>query len=237
MSRKESVVQGISLIVCELFSFFTIVFIAGKGQYARLPIAVATLFLLLLPPVSQRIFHFQIRLPMYLVMLFYALGPMLGQCYNLYYDLNWWDKMLHALGGVMFALVGLLLFQSFIEDKKIVMAAVFALCFSMAVSMLWEFCEFAADSFLGMDMQQDTIITGFHSYLLGAETGVTGSLDDITEVVVNGQMLPGYIDIGLHDTMWDMLLETLGAAAVAVFHVASQGKYSAFQGRCKKQQP
>lgn len=237
MSRKESAVQGIALILCEIFTLFTIVFIAQKGQYSRLPIAVATLFLLLLPVVSQRIFHFRINLPVYMVMLFYGLGPMLGQCYNLYYDLCWWDKLLHTLGGVMFALVGLELFRALVDGDHAVMAAVFALCFSMAISMLWEFCEFGADTFLGMDMQQDTIITGFHSYLLGTETGVTGSIEGITEVVVNGQVLPGYIDIGLHDTMLDMLLETLGAAAVAVFHVASRGKYSAFRGCCQKQQP
>ena len=81
----------------------------------------------------------------------------------------------------------------------------------MAIAVLWEFCEFGADTFLGMDMQDDTVIHSLTSYLLGESLGVTGSIENIESVVVNGVALPGYIDIGLIDSMLDMLLETLGA--------------------------
>lgn len=231
MSKKMHITRLISLILCEIFTLVTIVMVLAKGQYPRLPMAIATVFLLLIPLICEKIFHFQLSLPFYLLSLFYAIGPMLGQCHNLYYTLNWWDKMLHTLGGVMFALVGLFLFRRFAEKEhsQVLMAAVFALCFSMAISVLWEFFEFGADTFFGMDMQQDTIISGFHSYLLGSQTGVTGSISGITEVLVNGQALPGYIDIGLHDTMLDMLLETLGAVAVSVIHICSKGKYHVFK--------
>lgn len=231
MSKKERILRLSALILCEVFTLATIAMVIAQNQTPRLLMAGATLLLVLIPAFCEKAFRFKISLPIYLLTLFYAIGPMLGQCYELYYTLNWWDKLLHALGGVMFALVGLFLFHRFSEKdrKQVVMAAVFALCFSMAISVLWEFCEFAADTFFGMDMQQDTLITGFHSYLLGSETGVTGALEGISEVFVNGQALPGYIDIGLHDTMMDMLLETIGAAAVAVFHLVSKGKYSVFQ--------
>lgn len=228
MSKKVHIIRRIWLIACEIFTLVTTIMVLSRGQYARLPMAIATVFLLLIPLICEKAFHFQISLPIYLLTLFYAIGPMLGQCHNLYYTLAWWDKMLHALGGVMFALVGLFLFRRFAEKehRQVLMAAVFALCFSMAISVLWEFIEFGADRFFGMDMQQDTIVSGFHSYLLGDRIGVTGSVGDITEVLVNGQALPGYIDIGLYDTMLDMLLETLGAAIVTVFHIICKGKYS-----------
>lgn len=229
MSKKERLVRSVALTLCQLFTVATIVMVVQRGQYNRLPMAVGTVFLLLIPMNAERLFHFKISLPVYLLTLFYAIGPMLGQCHNLYYSLCWWDKLLHTLGGVMFALVGLFLFQRFSEKKNVVMAALFALCFSMAISVLWEFCEFGMDSFFGTDMQQDTLITGFHSYLLGNSLGVTGAVSGIEEVLVNGQPLPGYIDIGLHDTMLDMLLETLGAAAVSVLHLCCKGKYSVFK--------
>lgn len=231
MSKKERIVRSVALILCQIFTIATIVMVAQRGQYNRLPMAIGTIFLLLIPINAERLFHFKIVLPVYLLTLFYAIGPMLGQCHNLYYCLCWWDKLLHALGGVMFALVGVFLFQRFGErtEKNTMMAALFALCFSMAVSVLWEFCEFGMDTFFGTDMQQDTIITGFHSYLLGDSPGVTDSITNIEEVLVNGQPLPGYIDIGLHDTMLDMLLETLGALAVSILHLFLKGKYSVFQ--------
>lgn len=231
MSKKERICRRSALILCQIFTFATIVLVLYRGQYPRLPMAIGTIFLLLLPALCEKLFHFRLHLGFYLLSLFYALGPMIGQCHNLYYLLNWWDKLLHALGGVMFALVGLYLFQHFADphQKKVVMAAIFALCFSMAISMAWEFCEFASDSFFGTDMQQDTLLSGFNSYLLGSETGVTGSISSIEEVIVNGQLLPGYIDVGLHDTMTDMLWETLGAMAVALFQICSKGKYRVFK--------
>lgn len=231
MSKKEQIIRSVALVILELFAVMTIIGMIISRQYHRLPMAITTVFLLLIPLNAEQLFHFKISLSVYLLTLFYAVGPMIGQCYNLYYRLCWWDKMLHALGGVMFALVGLYLFQRFADNdgKKVVMAAVFALCFSIAVSVLWEFFEFGADTCLGMDMQQDTIISGFHSYLLGDDLGVTGSLENITDVVVNGSPLPGYIDVGLHDTMMDMLWETLGAVAVFAIHLCSKGKYSAFK--------
>lgn len=226
MSRKRSVAMWVLLIACELFTLATVVAMILTKQFHRLPMAIATVFLLLLPTLCERIGHIRFAFPLAVVLLFYAMGPMLGQCYNLYYLLNWWDKLLHALGGVVFALVGLYLFARGVEKgrSRVVMAALFALCFSMAVSVLWEFCEFGADRFFGMDMQQDTLVAGIHSYLLGTQTGVTGSVEQITEVIVNGQKFPGYIDIGLIDTMLDMLFETLGALLVAAAHVGTKGK-------------
>ena len=44
-------------------------------------------------------------------------------------------------------------------------------------------------------------------------------------------MLPvkGYIDIGLTDTMLDMLLETMGAVVVAIIYIASKGNLAVFK--------
>lgn len=227
MSKKEHITRLSFLILSESFTLLTIGIVLYRGQYSRLPMAIGTLFLLLLPGLCEKMFHFKITLTIYLLTLFYALGPMLGQCHNLYYALSWWDKLLHTLGGVIFALVGLLLYQKLggRGSSKILMGAIFALCFSMAISVLWEFCEFGTDLFFGTDMQQDRFITHIHSYLLGDQLGVTGSIESITQVTVNGQELAGYIDIGLYDTMLDMILETLGALAVALIHLLTRGKY------------
>ena len=92
----------------------------------------------------------------------------------------------------MFVILGGYLFELLSHGKaNHATAAVFALCFSLAVSVVWEFAEYSADLFLGMDMQDDTVVSSITSYLLGPERGVTGSIDSITSVVIDG-IEPGY---------------------------------------------
>ncbi len=233
MDKKENHLRRIALGVCEAFALVTIIMMILRKQYDRIPLAVSMPFILLIQKAVECTFHCRISLPVYLFGLFYALGPMLGQCHNLYYLVPWWDKMLHMIGGVMFAFFGLFLFEAFVEKnkRKRVMTAIFAICFSMAIGTIWEFSEFAADTFFGMDMQDDVVITHINSYLLDDGVGVTGSIENIQEVLVNGQSLPvkGYIDIGLIDTMLDMLLEALGAVAVAIAYILSKGRFTVFQ--------
>ena len=233
MNKKERIARLIGVLLCEAFAVITIIMMIVSKQYDRLLLAFATPFIILAPKILELLFRCKIDLPVYLFGLFYAIGPMLGQCYNLYYTVSWWDKMLHISGGVMFAFLGLFLFEKYVgkDKKKMVMTAVFALCFSMAIAVLWEFCEFGADTFLGMDMQDDTVVTHINSYLLNEGVGVAGSIENIEEVIVNGQVLPvtGYIDIGLTDTILDMLLETMGAVVVAIIYIVSKGKFAVFQ--------
>lgn len=235
MSRAERVTRVISVVVCELAVVATIIMLLlpAEKELDRLLLAFVTLLLVLVPEFVERIFRCRISLPVYLFALFYAIGAMLGHCHKFYYLISWWDKMLHVFGGVMFALLGLYLFERFsgADGKRVLFAAIFSLCFSMAVAVLWEFVEFGADRFLGMDMQDDTIITSITSYLLGESMGVTGTITDIWQVTVNGQPLPGYIDIGLLDTMTDMLLETLGALVVAGYHLMDRGRHPAITPR------
>ena len=233
MNKKERIARLIGVLLCEAFAVITIIMMIVSKQYDRLLLAFATPFIILAPKILELLFRCKIDLPVYLFGLFYAIGPMLGQCYNLYYTVSWWDKMLHISGGVMFAFLGLFLFEKYVgkDKKKMVMTAVFALCFSIAIAVLWEFCEFGADTFLGMDMQDDTVITHINSYLLNEGVGVAGSIENIEEVIVNGQALPikGYIDIGLTDTILDMLLETMGAVVVAIIYIVSKGKFAVFK--------
>lgn len=229
MKKYERVVRLAGVGLCELFTLITVGELISAGDTTnRLLLACFTLVLVLLPSVMERLFRCRLSLPVYIFTILYALGPMLGHCYNLYYTLPGWDKLLHTGGGVVFALVGLCLFDLMNKgEASVLLRALFALCFSVALSVIWEFVEYAADLFLNTDMQQDTLVHVINSYLLGDQVGYTGSISDITSVVVDGVQisLDGYIDIGLHDTMQDMLVETLGAVAVCVAHLCDGGRH------------
>ena len=232
MQRKENIIRWIGIAVGEAFVAFTVVWMVVQGQYGRLPMAVGTAALVSAPLAVERLLRCRMALPLFLFALFYAVGPMLGYCYHFYYTIPWWDKLLHVCGGVAFAVFGLYLYRRFGgEPAKRWMAVVFALCFSMAVAVAWEFFEYGADTLFGMDMQDDTVITEMTSYLLDSTDGEASTIRDITVVTVNGKPLPvkGYIDIGLNDTMWDMLLETAGTLAVVAVFWWDGGRHRLFR--------
>ena len=217
MYKKEKWIKLGATALCEGFTAYTILSLLAGNEPDRLALAFGTILLVLLPMLAERLFSCRICLPLYLFTLFYAIGPMLGHCWKLYYTLPWWDKLLHTSAGMIFAILGAYLFDLLAQGKQKQIARIlFAFCFSVTVSVLWEFAEFGADTFLGMDMQNDRVVNEITSYLLGQTIGTTGSIDNIHSVVVNGIALPGYIDIGLHDSMLDRLLESLGALSTCV---------------------
>jgi len=232
MCKNEKRIKLGSAILCEIFTVFTITIVLEGGEADRLALAFGTLLLAALPLLVEKLFRCSISLPVYLFALAYAIGPMLGHCWKLYYTVPVWDKLLHICGGVMFAILGAYFFDRLVKGSAYPAAkTIFALCFSMAIAVLWEFCEFGADTFLGMDMQDDTVVYGLTSYLLGDALGVTGSIENIQSVVVNGITLPGYIDIGLIDSMLDMLLESIGAAVTCLILWLDKGRHPLIRDR------
>ena len=232
MQKTEEWIKLGGTAVCEIFTVITIITLWAGGEPVRLALAFGTLLLVLLPMLLEKVFRCRVCLPVYIFALSYALGPMLGHCWKLYYTVPIWDKLLHICGGVMFAILGAYFFDLLVKEKVHPAArTIFALCFSIAIAVLWEFCEFGADRILGMDMQDDMLVTHLTSYLLGEGVGVTGSIENIQSVVVNGITLPGYIDIGLTDSMLDMMLESLGALVTCLLILLDNGKHPLIQNR------
>ena len=86
--------------------------------------------------------------------------------------------------------------------------------------------EFCLDMLFGLDMQMDSVIHGFSSGFFASAPGLTGAVEGITEVTVNGAKLPvgGYIDSGLIDSMLDLIVEATGAAAASLWCLIDRGR-------------
>ena len=86
------------------------------------------------------------------------------------------------------------------------------------------------DQLFALDMQKDTIVHAIHSVTLDpTNTNTTVTIDGITDTMVNGVDLGvgGYLDIGLIDTMEDLIVNFIGAAVFSVIgflYVRSRGK-------------
>ena len=141
-----------------------------------------------------------------------------------------WDTILHTLNGFLAAAIGFSLVDLMNKDTRIkfqlspLFMAIVAFCFSMTIGVIWEFFEFAMDTFAGLDMQKDTIINHITSVTLDpTKTNVPITIDGIKEVIINGKALGvgGYIDIGLIDTMYDLFVNFIGAI---VFFTGGMGE-------------
>lgn len=223
---KEKMIRYIFFAICQLFCVGSLVYFSVTGTLSQALICALSVGCLCLPDLAERLFKMKIGLPMYLFVLAYAVCPTLGHAYKFYYLIPWWDTLLHTVGGVVFAVLGAYLPKIILkkEDVSVLLCALTGLLFSVFVAVVWEIIEYTADSLFFTDMQQDTFVHSIYSYLIGDKLGEIGAIGGITSVTVNGVTLDAYIDVGLIDTMTDVIFETLGALAYAVVYLIDKGK-------------
>ncbi len=197
------------------------------GNYENTFLCVMTLGLLLIPAFISRTFKVELPSPLEnIALIFIFAAQILGELNDYYIKYPIWDTMLHITTGFLAAAVGLSLIDILNRSEKIrfdmspLFVALVSFCFSMTIGVMWEFFEFGADWFLQTDMQKDTVIKAISSVALNPEaTNVAIHIGNIAETSVNGSILPvsGYLDIGLIDTMKDLLVNFIGAASFSVF--------------------
>ena len=150
--------------------------------------------------------------------------------------LNFASLALLKYGGFLAAAVGFSMVLLLNDNEKLTFdlspffLALVAFCFSMTIGVLWEFFEFGMDWFFHSDMQRDTVINAIYSASLDpTRSNKVVAVKGIYDVVINGEELGmgGYLDIGLIDTMKDLLVNFVGAVVFSVagyFYARSKGK-------------
>ena len=213
-----------------------------NGNYENVMLCVLTLVLFMLPSFCERRLH--IDLPDTLeviVLLFIFSSEILGEIQEFYILIPGWDTVLHTLNGFLCAAIGFSIVNILNGDKHTSMhlspfyMAVTAFCFSMTIGVLWEFFEWGMDNLAGLDMQKDTVLTGFNTVMLDPQgRNVAYHVRNVTDTILvfaDGSTmsmgLGGYLDIGLMDTMKDLLVNLIGAVVFSFFgyfYVKSKGK-------------
>ena len=147
---------------------------------------------------------------------------------NLHYDRS--DHNGFLMAAIGFALIDLFnRSDRFSIKMSPYFVAFFAFCFSMTVGVMWEFFEFSMDWFFGMDMQKDWILPAINSVKLNP-TGANVPIHvDVQSLVVNGETwnLGGYLDIGIVDTMKDLIVNFIGAvvfSVIGILYLRNRGK-------------
>lgn len=129
---------------------------------------------------------------LYFIFLFCAIY--LGEVRNFYYLVPHWDTILHAFSGAMLGAFGFTLVNILNDSERVsvdlspAFVALFAFCFALASGAVWEIYEFAGDGIFGLNMQKFRLADG-------------------TELIGH---------FAVCDTMKDIIIDALSAAAVSV---------------------
>ena len=208
------------------------------GNYENVFTCALTLILFCVPIMLDRMLTIDIPRGLDWVVLFLIFdAEILGELSSFYTRVPHWDTMLHTTTGFLMAAIGFVLVDIFNRADRFmlklspVFLALVSFCFSMTIGVLWEFFEFFMDSNFHTDMQKDFIVTQIDSVTFDPNgLNVVGHIK-IESLVVNGEdwmaLYGGYIDIGLIDTMKDLVVNCIGAAvfsAIGFFYVKNRGE-------------
>lgn len=213
-------------LVLRALVIFVLVRAALRRDFESVFFCGMTLVLMILPSFFAR--KLNVELPSTLeiiILLFIFAAEILGELNSFYIRVPNWDTMLHTINGFLCAAIGFALVDLLNESERFsfklspAYLAVAAFCFSMTVGVLWEFFEYTGDCVMGWDMQKDTVVNSIHTVELDTtRSNKVVTIDDIADVIIvhsDGSQealgLGGYLDIGIHDTMKDLLVNFIGA--------------------------
>lgn len=217
-------------IIMSLFIAFciaSIIYFICIGQYRDIPIGIAYMAIVLVVYIAEYTLNVRAPYGYVIFMLLFVLFCFLGASYNFYGLIPCLDDILHAAWGIVFSVVGIILVKSLIgapkTTKGVIACVLFGFGFAMLLSVVWEIYEYSGDSILHtMDMQQDTVVNHFHSFFLHDpyDNLHTVEINGIAKTVLydaDGNILytieNGYLDLGLIDTMHDLIF-CFGTTAV-----------------------
>ncbi len=237
MELREHKSSFMVYVVLRLLVIIVMILQIFNKNYENVFLCVLTLLLLVVPSLIQ--VTMKVELPTTLeiiILVFIFAAEILGEIREFYLVFPFWDSVLHTLNGFLAAAIGFSLVDLLNRSEKRVFnlsplfMAIVAFCFSMTIGVIWEFFEFGMDQIFGFDMQKDTVIHTIRSVMLDPNgRNVPAEISQITSVVINGKELGlgGYLDIGLIDTMKDLLVNFVGALVFSVigyFYVKNRGK-------------
>ncbi len=236
---RENKAVFILYMVLRVIVVFAMVAGIINRNYENVFFCVLTLILFMIPSFIEVNFHIDLPTTLEVViLLFIFASQILGEMSSYYITYPFWDTMLHTVNGFLAAAIGFSLVdilngsERFSFQLSPIYMAVVAFCFSMTIGVLWEFFEFFMDMFFHTDMQKDTIINTIYSVILDpTNSNKVVAIKDINDVMINGKSLGlgGYIDIGLIDTMKDLIVNFIGAVVFSIigfFYVKHRGKGS-----------
>lgn len=227
MELREHRSSFLTYMILRLLVICVMILQILNKNYESVFLCILTLLLMIVPSFVQVTFRIELPTALEIIILgFIFAAEILGEIQKFYLVFPFWDTMLHTLNGFLAATIGLSMVDLLNKSENLTFklspffTVIVGFCFSMTVGVLWEFFEFGMDVLFGLDMQKDTIIHSVNSVMLNPSgENIPAKIDSIYEVMIHGKEmgLNGYLDIGLIDTMKDLIVNFIGAAVFSVF--------------------
>ncbi len=228
-SYKRSKKTFVLFMILRIMVILTAIRCLITKNYESLATCILALLLFLLPALVEDKMKLTIP-PLFQAIIFSFIfaAEILGEVDNYYTRIPGWDTILHTINGFLFAAVGFSLIYLLNRGSKDFNLSPFylalvAFCFSMTIGVIWEFFECSMDLFFNKDMQKDFIVHTINSVSLDPDhSGTVIHVKDISKTVINsasGKVTTvngGYLDIGILDTMKDLLVNLIGAVVFSI---------------------
>ncbi len=218
---ENSIASIILSIVYLLFCFGSAIYFGINARFPQMWHAlIGGIFAMPLIYIFEKIFRFEMKGALTFLVLFLASGGLIvGPSYNFYINVPIYDDILHVMSGLIFAVIGYAVSNRLLSGKTespFWYNVLFALLFSLSIAVIWEMIEWVGTTVFHLDMQEDTIVDNFHSYLLAGSHEHVVDVDNIVKTVIyygdnQTLVIDGYLDLGLWDTLNDLLCCIIGA--------------------------
>lgn len=221
---------------------FLFVFSLVRLEFGTAVFCLFTLLLFWLPFLLEHLLKLTLPATLQItVLLFIFCSEVLGEIACFYLRIPLWDTILHTLNGFLCAAIGFSLIDILNRNNRFrgtlspAFVVLVAFCFSMTVGVFWEFFEFSMDAIFHFDMQKDTILTSVYSVLFDeSRQNISIGINGIAKTVLygkDGEVLQvingGYLDLGIYDTMKDLIVNFFGAVIfcfIGYFYLKNRGK-------------
>lgn len=190
-SRREAAVARRAhlavLGLAEAIMALELVWLAMRGQYSSALLVAALMAAFAAPVLFRRAFELPSELQL-LALLFVFATIFLGEVRRWYDAFWWWDLALHFSSGLLLGLLGFLLVYMLNEDEAV-------------------------------DLHMRPAFLALFAFCFAVAIGALWEIAEFAMDEVGGMSMqsPGSGDAsGLDDTMWDLIVDTAGAAIVAL---------------------
>ena len=202
-SAKKAPAQFVVYVILRAVVLVIMVMQIFNRNWNDVFFCVLTLVLFLIPSFIER--RIKVNIPDTLeiiVLLFIFAAEILGEIRGYFINVPGWDTALHTANGFLAAAIGLALIDILNRSDR------FAISLSPLFVVMVSFC-------FSMTVG---VVWEFFEYGMDVFFGTDMQKDTI---------INGFVDIGLHDTMKDLLVNFLGAALFSLlgfFHIKNRGK-------------
>lgn len=227
MNQKKSCLTILLILIVLVFLCMTLKLI--QGQFSSAILCISSILFFFLPILIQIKFSIKISNPLeILIYLFLFASQILGEVYHFYVLVPSWDLILHTLSGFLCVGIGISIISFFTNSGvhlSIWNIIIFGFCFSMTTSVCWEFGEYTIDKIFLTDAQKDIFVKKISSVKLDeSKNNKPVKIYNIEKTILfdkDGQAITtiygGYLDIGLNDTMKDLIANFIGAIIYSIF--------------------